>query len=294
MKVTGISGGAFYIRALANAVFLSDSVFGYKTDAYIGTSSGAILSFVSSVLGVKKMWEAAKSINPLQAISGSPFDADGNVTAWAKVRAVFGGFPVKQSVTPILQKIVTKGDFEAWKRRSGAAKCFITTANLDKGERCTINLAECSYLDALLWIEASCAMQKIVKPVLCPDGNYHWDGGQYDHNPAHCIFEKLEVSQVLSINSRPEHWKPKQRNMQGVGLFGCIGRDEELGSIEKANNDRLQLLDNCRNAGIKPIEVFMERVLKHPYDASDEGQAMAVKAAEIGTTEAFKNYEQNT
>ena len=36
MNITGISGGAFYIRALANAVFLSDSVFGYKAGAYIG------------------------------------------------------------------------------------------------------------------------------------------------------------------------------------------------------------------------------------------------------------------
>lgn len=294
MRVTGTSGGAFYIRALANAVFLSDSVFGYKAGAYIGTSSGAIISFVASVLGVKKMWAAAQSINPLEAISGSPFDTDGNVTIWAKARAVFGGFPVKQSVTPILQKIVTKGDFEAWKRRSGAAKCFITTANLDKGKRCIINLAECSYSDAFLWIEASCAMQKIVKPVLCPDDCYHWDGGQYDHNPTHCIFEKLEVSQVLSVNSRPEHWEPKERNMKGVGLFGCIGRDEELGSVEKANNDRLQLLDNCRKSGINPIEVFIERVLKHPYDASDEGQEMAVKAAEIGVAAAFKKHEQNT
>ena len=271
----GISGGAFYLRGQAMATYLANKK--KPADVFIGTSAGAIISFVSAVLGVDKMWQFASAINPKQALKSIPFTQKGELKTGALLRAVFGYAPVKQSIIPILNTIITDEQFQMWIDNKNRTTCLVTTCDLETGTRHVWDLSKTDKQKALLIIEASARMQGMCEPVLI-DNFHHWDGGQKDHNPAF-LLPQLGVDEVVAIWSRPDNWKVEKGDFINAGYFAKLMRMIEIDNCEKSINDQQALETACKETGTKLHQIFIDRVLKHYYDYSEESQNKAVQAA---------------
>lgn len=283
----GISGGAFYLRAQAAALYTVFSVYGKQPQYYIGTSAGAIISAVTAVLGVQKMWQFAASINPTQAINGNPFNKNGGLTLSAKMRILRGWAPVKQSIIPILNTLISQKEWDTWRANRLSPLCFVTTCNIDTGERHTWDLKRYEREKAFLIIEASARMQGLTEPVLI-DGHLHWDGGQIDHNPAHVLADlPIPFSEFISIWARPKEWNAEDMPMVDSGLVQRLFRMIDIDNIEKSINDEYKLKSICRDKNIPLKNIYIPRVLANYYDASPEGQRRAVNAAILATHETF-------
>lgn len=296
MKLIGISGGAFYIRAQAKAIH---TLFkqGISWDVFCGSSAGAIISFVSAVHGIDKMWQIAQQINPADAIKNSPYNDKGEIRDWVAIKAgMFGEMPVKQSVAPIISAIVSKRDFDFWRKTSGTADCFVLTADIENGCRKLWNLKFYSYELAIKIIDASCAMQGMVKPIEL--GCFlNWDGGQFDHNPIHQLFDTeagVKIKHACAIWSRPDNWVVPFKDMKGAKAMALLMRMIEIDNVEKSNNDQSMFEARCKERGIVPLQVFIERVLKHPYDSSTEGQAAAVKEGDLAAMAALRQWTEES
>jgi len=271
----GISGGAFYLRAQAMAVYLANKI--KPADVFIGTSAGAIISFVAAVQGVEKMWEFAAAINPKQALKSIPFTDKGELKTVALLRAVFGYAPVRQSIISILNTIITDGQFRMWLNNRNRISCFVTTCCLETGKRHVWDLSKVDKQKAILIVEASARMQGMCEPVLI-DGLHHWDGGQLDHNPAF-LLPQFGIDEVVAIWSRPDNWKVGKEDFAEAGYFKKLMRMIEIDNCEKSLNDQQALETACKESGAKLYQVFINRVLRHYYDYSEESQKKAVQAA---------------
>ena len=271
----GISGGAFYLRAQAMAVYLANKI--KPADVFVGTSAGAIIGFTAAVLGVEKMWEFAAAINPKQALKSIPFTDKGELKTAALLRAVFGYAPVRQSVIPILNTIISDQQFEMWIKNKDRVNCFVTTCDLETGSRHVWDLSKVDKQKAILIVEASARMQGMCEPVLI-DNLHHWDGGQLDHNPAF-LLPQFGIDEVVAIWSRPDNWKVEKEDFAEAGYFKKLMRMIEIDNCEKSLNDQQALETACKESGAKLYQVFINRVLKHYYDYSEESQRKAVQAA---------------
>jgi len=283
----GISGGAFYLRAQAAALYTAFSVYGKQPQYYIGTSAGAIISAVAAVLGVPKMWQFAASINPMQAINGNPFNRNGGLTLSAKMRILSGRAPVKQSVIPILNTLISRADWDKWRADRLSPLCFVTTCNIETGGRRLWDLKKCDREKGFLVIEASARMQGLTDPVLI-DGSLHWDGGQLDHNPAFLLADlPIPFSEFIAIWARPKDWSASDMDLKKAGYLERLFRMIEIDNIEKSLNDESELVSICEKKGINLKQIYIPRVLANYYDSSEPGQQKAVNAAIHSTHKAF-------
>lgn len=280
----GISGGAFYLRGQAMAVYLANKT--KPAEVFIGTSAGAIIAFVSAVLGVEKMWQFAAAINPKQALKSVPFTESGELKTAALFRFALGYAPVKQSIIPILNTLITDEQFAMWAQNKQRIEAFCTTCNIETGKRHVWQLSKMDKQQAILTVEASARMQGLCEPVLLSDGCLHWDGGQKDHNPAFLLPQFAAVSELVAIWSRPQFWGPETQNFNNAGSFKKLMRMIEIDNVEKSLNDEQALVQTCKDKDIKLHQVYIDRVLRHHYDYSEESQRKAVQSALQGVKNA--------
>lgn len=294
MVVCGISGGAFYLRSQIAAIYTAYDSYNFNPNVFIGTSAGAIISAVSAICGIDKAWKAAQSINPADAITGNAFNEKGGLSFCSKIKPIFGKYPVGLNVVYILDLLISKAEFNAWLQNPNRVQCFVTTCNVETGRRAVWDLSKLDREKAIIVLQASCSMQGMNKPVSI-DGCLHWDGGQLDHNPLHLIFDldeyglqPVEPKEILAIWSRPDKWQAESKDLKKAGYFDMLGRMIELDNIEKSNNDQQRLESKCEKHGIKPVQIFIDRVLANYYDSSEDGQNKAVQSAIKATHKAFK------
>lgn len=283
----GISGGAFYLRAQARAVYeLLKDKNGPKI--YIGTSAGAVISAVAAVCGVAKMWEYAQNINPADAIKNAPYTKSGKMKMMAKLRVLFGCAPVKQTVIPILKSLITKREWDVWRCNRYKSHAVITTCNVETGVKHVWDLSHHDRDTAFMLIEASARMQGMTEPVNI-FGQLHWDGGQFDHNPTYLLNDlKFKYDHIYSVWSRPDDWNAEDVNLKDANYLQLLTRMIELDNIEKSINDEIILRAKCQTANIPLTQVYIPRVLSHVYDSSEEGQNKAVQAAIEAVNQAKK------
>jgi hypothetical protein len=282
-KLVGISGGAFYLRAQAAALYTAKQC-GFNPTHYIGTSSGAIISAVAAVLGIEKMWDFARKINPKQVILNNPLSKDGKYKIKTLFRIVAGCHPIKQSIIPILNTIISSADWDKW-RYNSRVSCMVTTYNITEKRVCLWDLRKLDRDRAFIVLEASARLQGLCAPVDI-DGAKHWDGGQLDHNPAHRVMIKgFCFNDALMIWSRPENWEPQ--TPKNSNFFSMLDFMIDADNCEKSYNDQLKIEDLAQDLDIKLKQVFIPRTLLHRYDNNEERLNKTVMAAVDATLQIF-------
>ena len=296
MNLATISGGAFYLKALAKSVFLVNKRM--PINVFTGTSSGAIVAAISAILGVNKMWQIAKDIDMSLAVK-SPFKEDGeSIRIGAVLRNVFGKALVIQDIKPILSKIINEADFIEYKNNPKSPACYVLTANVDTGKRAFWNIKKlkttCDLFDVL---QASAHMQGMCEGVLL-NGQLHWDGGQFDHQCGHLMLDHkvfcnltgekpIPIERVAAIYARPADWTAEQKNFASKHQILKQFRMVELDNIEKSLNDEYKINQLCLGLNIVPNNVFIPRILEGFYDNNPQHQLNLLTLTEQAVVNAF-------
>jgi len=276
-----ISGGAFYIKGMAAAVYTSIFEFGNMPSVLIGSSSGALIAAFTAILGVERMFEIAKKVNLQEAHAFRVFKQSGAFSLRALWRLARNKPPVIQDVSKIVLKYITGKEFADYQLDKHSPGCFILAVNVSNMERKYFDLKKCSYLEMLSILEASCAMQGMTAPVEV-NGEFFWDGGQLDHQPAAGgILEKLSrPAELQSVYSRPsaKNWNLEEFDSEEAGFFALLNRMIEADNREKSLNDETALDYYCKDKGIKNTKICVPRVLKNFYDNNPERQRKQLQA----------------
>lgn len=275
MVVHSISGGTFYLRALAEASAIVQRA--YKPDCFIGISSGLLVAIVSAVHGVDKMLEHAHSVDLLKAVPVRPFNTKGKPTLRAMFRFATNRNIVVQDTKPIISKIITKEDFCSYIYDEKAANVYTTLYNINSKKIESFNLKNCvSYNQFLRIIDAGCAAQGLVKPVQIGN-NWYSEGGAKDHNAGHRFLQDLHPDLYISLYSRPADWQRKEGQVKGAipQLFDMIACDNQ----EKSINDEQREQHLCEQLNIQAIWGYCDRTLSHPYSTDEKEIQAAIKSA---------------
>lgn len=285
------SGGAFFIKGLAEAVYTSCKIHGFP-QAVAGNSSGALVAAVGAVKGFSFMYDAALSIDLQTAHKHKAFTNEGKLSIWSILRVVFGFSPVNQDIRPILKKLISYTDFLAYQDDANKVKCFVLTADIDDAVPTLWEIHNLESYELFLDIlEASCRMQGMCEPILLPDHTgakcAHWDGGQFDHIPTG-IFTRVKPSEVVAFYTRSEHYELESKQMMQKGAFARLMRMIEIDNQEKSKNDQYKIKDICEDRDIRLYEVFIERVLEHFYDNDKDRQFEQIQAGREAALKTFK------
>lgn len=283
------SGGAFFIKGLAQAVYTSCRVHGIPK-IVAGNSSGALVAAVLAVKGVSFMYDSAMTVDLQKAHKHKAFNSEGKLSLWSILRFVFGFSPVNQNIKPILKKLISYADFLAYLDSDDKTKCFILTADIDDVIPTLWDISKLDYETFLNVLEASCRMQGMCEPVLLPDHNgelcAHWDGGQFDHIPTG-IFTRVKPSEVVAFYTRDENYNLPSKQMIKKGSFAKVMRMIEIDNQEKSKNDQFKIKELCKDRDITLHEVFIPRVLEHFYDNDKDRQFEQI---EEGREAALKTF----
>jgi len=288
-RLISISGGAFYLKGLANATAKVILDYEQKPRVLTGSSSGALVAAFTAVLGAKKMLDIALSFDLKSAHRYKPFNEEGNITFLAGLNVAVNSFPVKQDLVPILKKLISQEDFSRYLRDEDKTKCFILVGDITNGKPKLYDISLLDYDTFLRVLDASCAMQGLCKPRILDDV-LTWDGGQFSHQAANDYLEGIaaDIDDVICIWSRPKDWKPKKLDTAKLGFWGGLFRMIEIDNIVKSLDDEFRIDEWCEERNFKPVHIYLPRVLRHFYDDNKDRQALLIKESEIAVDRAIK------
>lgn len=291
MLVHLYSGGAFYIKGLAQAAYKAACEHGIPQTT-CGNSSGALVAAVAAVKGFPFMLDAAMSIDLQTAHKHKAFTDEGKLSFWSLLRFIMGKAPVNQNLRPILSKLIKYDDFISYRARKTKTFCFVLTADIDDAIPTLWEMHNIQDYDLFLNVlEASCRMQAMCEPVLLPDHTgelfAHWDGGQFDHIPTG-VFTRVQASEVVAFYTRDENYNLPTKSMINESAFSKVMRMIEIDNQEKSKNDQFKIEAICKDRDIKLHQVFIKRKLQHFYDNNKERQAAQIQAGIEAFDKAFK------
>lgn len=237
MKQLSLSGASTKISFIAGAAIEILKNKQYRPDVIIGISAGAILT-VPLALGLyDEIAKVVKNFSLDDIFSIKPITTKGGFSIIGILRLLFGksSFGEQEHLKDLLSKIITKELFE--KYVSGDyPTIFIGAVDFKSGSRTYFEIKKLSYLDYLDAIMASSSIPGFVESVEI-GGNYYYDGSVRDYIGSHWGFENLDITENISIYSRPENynisdllWKPKN-------IYTVLVRSIEIMQLEISKND---------------------------------------------------------
>lgn len=289
-RLISISGGAFYLKGLANAT--AKTILDYHKEPTIicGSSSGALVAAFTAVLGAETMREIALSFDLKSAHRYKPFNENGSITFLAGLNVAFNSFPVKQNLIPILSRLIPVEDFERYKRDEDKTQCFVLCGNISITKAKLYDISQLEYWEFLTVLDASCAMQGLCKPRNINNA-LTWDGGQFSHQAGSDLLEQfnLDIDEVISIWSRPKDWKPRDIHDTKLGFWSALFRMIEIDNVIKSLDDEFRINEWCEDRNLTPIHIYLPRVLNHFYDDNKDRQNKLIECSNLAVYRAIND-----
>lgn len=286
-RLISISGGAFYLKGLANAT--AKTILDYRKEptTLCGSSSGALVAAFTAVLGAEIMRDIALSFDLKSAHKYRPFNEKGGITFLAGLNVLFNSFPVKQNLIPILKRLIPIGDFERYKRDQDRTQCFILCGNISTTKAELYDISQLGYWEFLTVLDASCAMQGLCKPRRINNA-LTWDGGQFSHQAGSDYLERFgNIDEVICIWSRPKDWKPKDIHDTKISFWGGLFRMIEIDNVIKSLDDEFRINEWCEDNSKTPIHIYLPRVLNHFYDDNIDRQNKLIECSNLAVDRAI-------
>ena len=288
MKHLGISGGGTKIAGLygaAESIFLDKN---YQPDIISGISAGALLSVPLAMRKFDQIKSIVLSFGLKQIFSKSPITKNGGLKLWNTVSSIVLGryFLGKQkNVETTLSSIITKADFEAYKKNDNYPVCIVGAVDFYTGGRVFVNLKEVSYDLFLKFVNASASIPiysggiKLNQPfydfegTLIKDKVLLYDGGVRDHSPTHRVIgsNAFDITESCTIFSRPydnEILNPDDFSPKNI--FSILSRYIEITNTEVSKNDELLEVYLIQDKNIKDHgTIFLPRVMQGVFDVNN-------------------------
>jgi len=296
-----LSGSAFYLRGQAYAAYKADKDYNKKPSVIYGSSGGAVVGLFYAVLGADRMKEVADVVNLADAHKWRAKGKNGKMSLRSLMSVVFGGFPVKQDLTAIIKRFISKNDFQGWKLDDSRTGMFVLCVDVVTGERCFYDLKRAPYSIMIKLLNATCAMQGMCAPVKF-NGRNLWDGGQLDHQPIAGLpksdWMNLRDYELLAFYSRGEtpngsnenrDWDLMPFDVEKAGYMEFLNRMVEIDNYEKSLNDESLIDTRCKQHNITQYKITINRVLRHFYDNDKDRQYSQALEGFKAAERTFKN-----
>lgn len=267
MKHLGLSFGGTKIVGLFGVV---EKLFeeGYKPDIISGISSGAILALPLALGKHKEMYELIKDLDLDTFMSKNPFNKKGKIKLSGILRFLFKGyFGEQNNIVKNLKKLVSRNEFEFWKKDQNRINVFVQTVDINTGSRIVSDLSLLDYEEALSKILASCSIPIYVK-LIKTENEIFYDGGIRNFILTPYMLCNFPITENISVYSRPEDYKllvePVNNNMQ------LLVRIIDIFLVEISKKDEEDEKRYCREKNISSKLFYLPRVLNGVYDTNKE------------------------
>ena len=271
MKHLGISGGGTKIGGLFSAAEVVLREKHYTPGIISGISAGALLTAPLAMGKFDQVRELVLDYSMNDFFSQRPVTTSGNLSMHA-LRNFFCGKPFlgrQDNLPKTIAKVVSADDFEQYKT-SDAPVCVVGTVDFISGGRKYFNLKELTYNEYLLAVNASASIPIFTNAVMLR-GYYLFDGGVRDHIATAWMLQHFpEISETVSIYSRPKDYKVLPSEFSDKNLIKILERYTEIVSTEVSKNDEWMEDMICRERNIRQTKIFLPRMMDSVYDVKRE------------------------
>lgn len=277
MNHLGISGGGTKIAGLFGATEVLMKEKGYKPDVISGISAGAILSVPLALGKFDQIKELVLKAKLSDFFSKPPVKQDGSFKLGAILRAISGKpyLGMQGNLEKTLAKVVSKQEFEAYKKDPNAPSCVVGTVNFKDAGRWYFDLKNDPLIDHAMFLKlvnASASLPIFTNGIEVKYDNqwlYLYDGGVRDHCPTAYMLErhpdyKDKISQTISIYSRPD--QPEPEPFSDKNLITVLSSFVNITNIEVSKTDQWQELRLAKDKNIPIMQVFMPQIMRKVYD----------------------------
>lgn len=261
MKVLSFSGGATKIGALA--AHGKNILKSYDPDVMVGVSAGSLILLPMILNKHDEIKDLVTSLEFSDFFSKSPVNKKGKVTLPAYWRGITKGAFGVMDLKPVLSKLVSESEFNSFKH--GKIKAYAGVFNMTKNNFELILLNSLSYEDFFLYVTASSTIPVYCNPVKIGDF-FYYDGGLKYHNAASYFISKNDVTELISVYSRPKHESEIDWGYDGKYLGRNLSKtiDSMINSISLLNENRESEI--CELKKIKLTHKFSPNIMKGVYD----------------------------
>ena len=288
MKHLGLSGGGTKIAGLFGAAEAMMMDKGYQPDIISGVSAGAVLAVPLALGKFDVVRDLVLNLELSTFFSTIPVKKNGKIKIFNATKKLITGkhyLGEQKNLERELRKVVSKSEFEEFKRNPNIPRCVIAMVDFYSGSRLYVDLKTVSYELFPRLVNGSSSIPvftpgvEVKEPLTDVNGNTTsgkmllFDGGVRDHNPTGYMLTKLNnqtVSESASVFSRPENndvlakpWHPKN-------LLKILSRTFDITNTEVSKGDQYTeeeyWKDNIFNHGT----FYLPKIMNDVYDVNKE------------------------
>lgn len=268
------SGGAFQITFLAgSAYYLLQK---RKFDAFVGTSSGAIVSLICAI-NRKDLLIALRDEIDFDDIwvRGNPNTFWGYVYLIGRILMGKVYLYNQDGLLDLLKKYISKEEFDKWSSDENLPDCYVGVAYPESNTEDFISLKNITYENAIKAVHASASMPVYVKPVDLINQKTV-DGGLLSHAGCEFTSKKLQPKEMITTYSRPNtnlpyYDYPKEGFLKIGNIINFIFRVYDIWVNMVSIYDEFEGDTNAKEYNIKRIKIFTnEKLSSSTYEVTEE------------------------
>lgn len=268
MKALNISGGATKISGLAASATYILRDLGFKPDIISGVSAGAILSLPLALGKYDVIKDEVLKFSMDDFFKKKPVNNKGKITIGAIIRLLTGkpALGDQSKLKEILRRVVTEEEYNEYLISDKPETVLGTVDFKDGGTRYFhVKKEKLTYKQ---WQDAVLASSSI--PIFTPPVEYDehllYDGGVRDHIATVHVMKNFDLSESISIFSRPKNYKLKDLNWKPKNVMDVLNRFVDISNIEvsKSDEEHAELLAREKNIDNKVI--YLNSIMESIYD----------------------------
>lgn len=271
MKGLSLSGGSTKIAGLAGAVLTLYKEYGYRADFISGISAGSIIALPLALGMYDEIQHYTLNFDYDDFFSIRPVNKKGKPSLMANIRFILGkqSFGSQDNLLCTLSNIITPEIFEKYKN-GNYANCYLGAVEYRTGQKKYFDIKNGTYEDYLCAVLASSSIPVYVESVEIKDG-YWYDGGIRDHIGSHWLMDNFNLTEHISIYSRPKDYDVTDINWKPKNVTEVLLRTIEIMNVEISKNDEFKEDQLAKKKNINNKKIFMPKVLsENTYDLNPE------------------------
>jgi NTE family protein len=271
MKAANLSGGGTKITEEFGAIYGLHKL-GFYPDIISGVSAGSVLSVPYALRRFDKMREILLNFTLRAFFKKPPVNNKGQITLGAKIRAIRGEITLgdQSNLVKTLSEVISKDDFRHY-QEGRYAVCVVEAIDFRTGKKEIFNLkhTDTTYEKYLEYVLASSSIPIFTYPVRV--GNkILYDGGVRDHIASEYVLNNFDVTECISIYSRPQDYKVEDIHWNPKNILDVLERTFEIINIEISKNDEKIEKVLCKEKNIPLTQIFLPKIMKSVYDTNKD------------------------
>jgi hypothetical protein len=276
MKLLDASGGSTKGIGIYNAWKVAVVENGYKPDVISGVSVSALISVPFSLGKYAELDKLFSNFTLDTIFTKSPINKRGKITRRAAFRALLGFSSLGKmgQLEKVLRKLVTKSDFIRYQADKKYPDCYVLAIDFKTTKRVLVNLKTVdTYEDYIKYTVASATIPVYAEGVKWKD-MILYDGGVRDHSIGYYICQTLDITECISVWSRPKKPKAGEEKEELLSdsswcddnIVDVAERALEILQLDNSEQDEDKLEEVCYRKNIKLRSIHLPKVLTSIYD----------------------------